>query len=86
MEQFPNLPFGVDGVNGDVFHHVGKTFVEPQVVPPAHRHEVAEPLVGQLVSNDGSNQLLHVEGGVVRVQEEIGFTVSYQAPVFHGPG
>ena len=30
-------------------HPGGKSFVEPKVVPPCHRHEVAEPLVRHFV-------------------------------------
>ena len=38
----------VEGQVGDVGR---EALVEPQVVPPAHRHEVAEPHVGQLVED-----------------------------------
>ena len=31
-------------VDGEVHERVGESFVEPQVVPPRHRHYVAEPL------------------------------------------
>ena len=33
-----NVPIGVNVVGPLVFHVTGKTFVEPQVVPPANRH------------------------------------------------
>ena len=33
-------------------HQLGERLVEPQVVPPAHRHQVAEPHVGELVRDD----------------------------------
>ena len=76
----------MDGINGDVFHHVGKALVEPEIVPPLHRNQVTKPLVSQLVGNDGGDQLFHVERGVVGVKQEVGFPVSYQSPVFHRPG
>ena len=75
----------MDGVNGDVFHHVGKALVEPEIVPPLHRNQVTKPLVGQFVGDDGGDQLLHVKRGVVGVKQEVGFTVGYQPPVLHRP-
>ena len=44
-----------DGERGDV---LGEGLVEPQVVPPLHRHHVPEPHVGQLVE-DGDGAALH---------------------------
>ncbi len=36
---------------GEHRHERGERLVQPQVVPPAHRHEVAEPHVGHLVQD-----------------------------------
>ena len=45
--------------------------VQPQVVPPAHRHEVAEPHVGELVEDDlGALEAL-APGGRVAEQEAV---------------
>ena len=85
LEEFPDVPVRVDGVDGDVFHHVGKALVEPEVIPPVHRDQVTKPLVRQFMGDHSGDQLLHVQGGVVRIEQEVGFPVGYQSPVFHGP-
>ena len=35
-----------------VGHEVGKHFLGPHVIKPTHRHQVAEPHVGRLVSDE----------------------------------
>ena len=47
-------PFVADPVS----HPVGEALVEPDVVPPGGRDEVAEPLVRQLVRDDHAERLL----------------------------
>ena len=39
-----HVPVVIDAVEGEVHERVGETLVEPKVVPPLHRHHVAEPL------------------------------------------
>ena len=39
-----DFPRRIDGVDGEVHERVGEAFVEPKIVPPRHRHHVAEPL------------------------------------------
>lgn len=34
----------VGEVEGNKLHELGKTLIEPQVVPPLHRHQVPKPL------------------------------------------
>ena len=58
----PHIPLGMDGIDCQIFHHVGKALVEPEVIPPLHRHEIAKPLVAELVANDGGNVLLVGDG------------------------
>jgi len=31
-------------IDCDVFHVAGETFVQPQVIPPRHRHQITKPL------------------------------------------
>ncbi len=45
----PNVVLGEAFVHGDVLDPGGKALVEPEVGLPAHRDEIAEPHVGQLV-------------------------------------
>ena len=51
-----------DLVGGEVGGPLGEGLVEPQVVPPAHGDQVAEPHVGQLVE-DRVVARLHLAGG-----------------------
>ena len=53
---FPHPPFGVQCINRHVFHHIGKAFIEPQVVPPLHGNQIAEPLMAELVRDNRSNE------------------------------
>ena len=41
----PQFPLGKQGISSKGLHPARKTLVQPQIVPPAHRDEVAEPLV-----------------------------------------
>jgi hypothetical protein len=40
-------------VDGEVFDPGREAFVEPKVGPPLHRHQVAEPLMGNTSSFHG---------------------------------
>ena len=51
-EARPALPFGLPVVHRHHFHESGERLVEPQSVPPAHGHQVAEPHVRVLVRDD----------------------------------
>ena len=71
-----------DLVSCEVGGPLGERLVEPQIVPPAHRHQVAEPHVGQLVE-DGVVAGLHLAGGDAGT-EQILVTEGNAARVFHG--
>ena len=58
-----DVPLRMHGGDGLVLHPGGKAFVEPDVVPPLHGDQVAEPLVGHLVSDDQGHFFLGVDGG-----------------------
>lgn len=40
------IPGGLCIVSTQIFHIGGKALVQPQVIPPGHCHQVAEPLQG----------------------------------------
>jgi hypothetical protein len=65
------------------FHPRREAFVEPQVVPPAHRDQVAEPLVRHLVRGGGEDLLAVVLGRDRRVEQQRVFEREDRAPVFH---
>ena len=48
------MVLGMDGVKGLEFHKSGKSFVKPDVVPPGHGDEVAEPHVGDFMADSSS--------------------------------
>ena len=58
----PHVPLRMDGIDRQIFHHIGKALVEPEVIPPLHRDEVTKPLVAEFVANNGGNVLLIGDG------------------------
>ena len=65
-EVLPDIELGIEGVGGKVFNHAGEGFVEPEVVPPSHGDEVAEPLVREFVGDGEGNAVFGVKrGGLV---------------------
>ena len=75
--------FGVLGGLGQsqVAHELGEGLVEPQVVPPLHGDQVAEPHVRQLVQ-DRVGASLHLSLGGTRA-EDVGVTEGHAAGVLH---
>ena len=60
---------------------LGEGLVEPEVVPPAHRDEVAEPHVGHLVEDHRGAEL--VERGVLAAAREVLVAQRHRAGVLH---
>ena len=82
----PPLPVGPEGVAGRDLHEGGEGLVQPDAVPPLHRHEVAEPHVGELVGDDVGDVLQLGLGGRRRVDEQDALAEGDAAEVLHGPG
>ena len=61
----------------------GEALVQPDVVPPLHRHEVAEPLVRDLVRDDRRDVLAHAERGALRVDQQQPLAEGDRAGVLH---
>ncbi len=89
----PALHVGVEGApgaleaggvhEGEVGGVRGEALVEPEVVPPAHRHEVAEPHVGQLVEDRlRPPEALRLGG---RVAVDVDLAEGDRADVLHRP-
>ena len=85
-ERDPPLPIGPVGVARHDLHERGEGLIQPQTVPPAHRDEVTEPHVGQLVRNDVGDEHLLLHRGAGRVDEQQGFAERDAAEVFHRTG
>jgi hypothetical protein len=57
-ELVPDPVLRVEYVRGEVLHEAGEALVEPEVGPPLHGHQVAEPLVGRLMAHHQRNIFL----------------------------
>ena len=83
-ELLPHLPLGVELRRDPRLHPGGKALVEPEVVPPCHRDEVAKPLVGELMDH----HLCHALPLPRRrrlVNQQVHLAVGDQPPVLHRP-
>ncbi|MNV13056.1 hypothetical protein D3C71_1036830 [compost metagenome] len=77
------IPFRMQLVRGAAGHPGGEAFVEPQVVPPRHRHQVAEPLVRDFMRGNAENALLVRHAGHRRIDQQRVLEGEDRAPVFH---
>ena len=64
----------------------GEALVQPDVVPPLHRHQVAEPLVGDLVGDDRGHRLERVHRRRRLVGQQQPLAEGDGAGVLHRPG
>ena len=85
-ERGPALPVGAVRLARGDLHERGERLVEPDAVPPAHRHEVAEPHVGEFVGDDVGDELLLVLGAGGRIDEHHVLAERDAAEVLHGAG
>ena len=65
-------------------HPRGESFVQPKIVPPRHRYQITEPLVGDLVGDDFVNTLLRRDRRILRVEQQRCFVVGNSTPILHG--
>jgi hypothetical protein len=77
------VPFRMQAVGGARFHPRGEAFVQPQVVPPRHGDQIAEPLVRDFVRGHQEGGFLVGLGGGARVEQHRVFESEDGAPVFH---
>ena len=70
---------------GDLFsgEPAGETFIEPQIIPPSHGHEIAKPLVGDLMSDDPVDMFALGLATGCGVKKEGVFFVDDASPIFH---
>ena len=66
-ELCPDVPFREDVVDRKIFNIRSKAFVEPQMGPPLHGHQITEPLVCDLVRDDKGDPLLVDRGRLLGV-------------------
>ena len=82
----PHRPLGEQPVHRLGSHPGRETLVQPQVVPPLHGHEIAEPHVRHLVGDHLRHPLPRARRRVLRVHQQRRLPVCDAAPVFHGAG
>ncbi|GJC83687.1 hypothetical protein ColLi_06525 [Colletotrichum liriopes] len=80
----PHLPLRVEVVGRVPSDPGGEALVEPELVPPVHGDEVAEPLVSQLVGDDVGDAVAVPRLGRLLVEEDGGGAVGDETPVLHG--
>ena len=85
-ELFPERPLGGELGHGVRLHQRGEGLVEPNVVPPDHGHQIAEPLVRQLVRHDAIHALARVDRAVLRIDQQRGVAEEDRAGVLHTAG
>ena len=78
-----STPGGVEVIAGLGLHPAGEAFVKPQVVPPRHRHQIAEPLVRGFVRDPGIDALFARGAGQRGIVEQKIFEGKDRAPVLH---
>ena len=78
------FPLGMQRIRDEGLHPAGETFVQPQVIPPGHGDEVAEPLVRHFVGDDFEHFLTVRFGGGLRIEQEMVLRIEDRAPVLHG--
>jgi len=66
-EMGPDIEFWQTVIDAQVLNPRSEAFVQPQVCPPFHGYNVAEPLMGQLVADHNRYCLLGDQRRVFRV-------------------
>src|SRR6266568_1452168 len=82
IEALPNIFIWLERSQRLVCHVLREAFLEPEIVEPAHGGEVAEPLVGQFVKQEGvAIEMIAVSGG--NAKENGFFAQKSGSRVFH---
>ena len=79
----PGAPLGMQRVGCMCLHPAREAFVEPEIIPPRHGHEIAEPLVRHLVTNDQEEQLPITLRRGLRVEKKMLLRIEDRTPVLH---
>ncbi len=80
----PGLPIRVQVLAGFGLHPARKALVEPNVVPPRHGDEIAEPLMRHLMSEDGKDAASRIGRIARRIEQQAALEKRDAAPVLHG--
>ena len=80
----PGLPLRIEMLGRLHLHPGGEALVEPEIVPPAHGDEIAEPLVRDLMGEDAEDAAARGVGARRRVEQQPALEEGDGAPVLHG--
>mmetsp|Transcript_42424 Transcript_42424/g.69989 ORF Transcript_42424/g.69989 Transcript_42424/m.69989 type:complete len:378 (-) Transcript_42424:1208-2341(-) len=76
-ESIPQRILWMDMVAAHKLHKRGKTFVEPNIAPPRHCHEIAKPLMTKLVRNHQRHMLLNAERTFIFIAHETNIAIRH---------
>ena len=79
----PDFPLRIEPRGAFGSHPRSETFVQPKIVPPSHRDEIAKPHVCHLVSEHFVNALLGFEGRILWIEQKDRLVISDPAPILH---
>src|SRR6266540_2078221 len=79
---FPSLPLWKHGILSLRSHECCEALVEPEIIPPLHSHQVPEPLMTHLVSDNLGHQLLDPNTAVL-VDKQGDLSERDCSPVLH---
>src|SRR6516164_3139576 len=80
----PSLPIWMKLLGGLSLHPAREAFVEPDVVPPCHGDEIAEPLMRHFMGDDVEDAALRVVRAGGRIEQHAALEKRDAAPVLHG--
>lgn len=79
------IPIGEQRIDGQMLHVSGESFVQPKIVPPFHGDQIAEPHMGQFVS-DRQAYAFRIDARAVFAVKQLCFTERDQTPILHRAG
>ena len=80
-----DIEIGAPLIADPVAHPVGKAFVEPDVIPPRRGHQIAEPLMRQLMRHNHAESAL-LAGRSLVIHDEDGIIIQVRPGILHRPG
>ena len=79
----PHIPFREEMIHRLVFDPGGKSFIQPEIVPPRHSDEIPKPHMGDLMRDDDRHSLLRRGRRMRRIDQQGDFSISNRPPVLH---
>ena len=78
-----DVPLGVHRFDGLILHPCGKAFVQPDVIPPLHRDQIAKPLMRHLVRDHAGDSLLQADRPLLLVDQKNHLAECDAASILH---